>query len=237
MSFPTFIRGDEGDQFKTTDTDGATPIGTRMGFANGDEYRWVNVAGTILAVARLNQGALIASPFGVDENATVAAAAAAVQVTVDAASAPSLDDLKVGVLIDETTSHSYEIEGNADADPTVIDLHSPAGLITDIATGDTLRYYKSPYKDVIITPAAGVLGVICGFTVHIVAADSWGWVKCRGFTPVLVDGTLAIGDVAHASVDDAGAVGTEAAVDQPAGVTYNIGTDTNADGEIYATLS
>ena len=236
MSFPNTIYGSEGQQFGTETHDAGVPIGTKMVFSSGTSYRWANIGATLLVVARLNQGPAIAAPFGTDEAPTVIAAAGATTVTIDATTALALDDLKGGALIDETNGHSYVLSGNTAADPTVVTLESPSGLITDLGVSDLVRFYKSPFKDVVVK-VAGTTSVLAGFTEHIIPAVQWGWVKTRGFTPVLVDGTLIIGDPARASFDDIGAVAAETgAIGQNAGVVYNIGSDTNVDGDIFATI-
>ncbi len=238
MSYPSVIHGSDGDQFTTGTSDFGIPLGTKLLMSGGDEYRWANVGGVILAVSLLNQAEAQASPFAVDEAATVAAALGATTVTVDVASALAVDDLKDGVLVDQTNGHTYTIENNTIADPTVISLKSPAGLITDIATGDVLRFIKSPYKDIIVKPATVATALLVGFTDHIIKLAEFGWIKSRGFTTVLVDASvvLVLAENADSSIDDAGAVGTETVTEPHVGIVYNIGTDTNADGEIYASL-
>ncbi len=67
MSYPTVIYGSDGDQFTTGTKDFGIPLGTKMVFSGGDEYRWANVGGVILAVSLLNQAEAQASPFAVDE--------------------------------------------------------------------------------------------------------------------------------------------------------------------------
>ena len=238
MSYPTVIYGSDGDQFTTGTKDFGIPLGTKMVFSGGDEYRWANVGGVILAVSLLNQAEAQASPFAVDEAPTTAAAAGATSVFVDVASALVVDDLKNGVLIDQTNGHTYALKNNTIADPTLLTLESPAGLITDLATGDIVRFIKSPYKDIIVKPASVATALLVGFTDHIIKLDEFGWIKSRGFTTVLVDASvvLVLAENADNSLDDAGAVGTETVTEQHVGIVYNIGTDTNADGEIYARL-
>ena len=235
MSFPSVIYASEGAEFSTGDSDRNVPIGTRMLYSGGDEYVWANVGGVILAVGRLNQSATQASPFGTDENPTASAAVGANTILVDVASALAVEDLKGGVLIDQTNQHSYTIVSNTVDDPTSIVITGP-GLITDLIAADVVRFIKSPYKDIIIQPGPATATCV-GFTVHIVAANEWGWVKTRGFTTVLVDGTLDLGGNVQASIDDAGGVDVATGQEQEVGVCYNIGSDGNANGEIYANIS
>ncbi len=225
MAFPKAeVQGSFGDQFKE-DSVQEHRLGMRMEHPDGRAYRYCQNVATAVA------GRLYQSPVRVtnhtNENPFAAAAKGATSVTVDVAAAPALNIFRDGFLVDETNGKTYSIAGNTAADPTVLTLNE--ALDTDLATGDVVSMFKSPYRDVIIKTAAvqdaPSIGVACAAYV----ATRFCWFQSYGICAVLAEDSLALGESAVASpVNDAGAVAaktTTSGEDQTVGSVYEIGSD------------
>lgn len=240
MSFPTLVYGDEGLFYGDETTAKRHMLGTVGVAPDGRRYVYCEMGGVVGAAARLYQSEANATSAILAENPTAAAAAAATSVSVDVTSAPTADDFTDGYLVDETNGHVYRVRSNTTADPTVVVLDNDNGLVTDLATGDVVALYKSPYKDVIIHDSPPTAPCV-GWDVQGIAANSFGWLQTFGITAALIDGTVVVGDAVRSSEDDDGAVALfdadEAAVADQGIVGYclEIGADTTV-GTIFARL-
>ena len=72
-----------------------------------------------------------------------------------------------------------------------------------VAGTDKAGLIKSPYKDIIVAPAA-VAGRFVGVTVRDLTAGSYGWVQTAGMSVAKIDGTPAVGTLVGASSNHAG---------------------------------
>jgi hypothetical protein len=94
--------------------------------------------------------------------------------------------------------------GNHDEDLVVATSGSAGGFQTAITAGtDTVGLIKSPYKDIVVAPAA-VAGRFVGVTCADLEADYFGWVQVAGIASVKIDGTPAVGTLVGASSNHAG---------------------------------
>ena len=103
-------------------------------------------------------------------------------------------------------------------------IDEPDGFQTAITAGtDSVGLLKSPYKDIVVAPAA-VAGRFVGVTCADLEADYFGWIQVAGVANVKMDGTPAFGTLVGASSNHAGqllAVGadTTAALARVLGIT------------------
>ncbi len=234
MGTPVIIYGSPRLQFLEHTTQ-RLRLGTKMVFPDGRRFVYVEMGATIGVSGQLYQSEAVTTTWA-NENATVAADRLALSVTVDVdANTPAKDIFKDGFLVDETNGHTYSIAGNTKADPTVLTLNDR--LETDIATGDTLSMFKSPFKDVIVKVAAAATAPVVGVSVQIIAANSYGWLQTYGLCTVLAEGSLLVGDLAVASPVAAGGAVAPAStdLDMNVGNVLEVGTD-GTQATIFLTM-
>jgi hypothetical protein len=214
MAFPTTISGSYGWEKQQTSAQ-RHKLGTEMQFVDGRKFRYVEIGGTAIT-----EGLLVASeaPAGNhDEDlavATTAAGATSVAVTLGGtAAAKNLYAegylfINIPILGTSANPHEmYKIKEHAlvaSAGVLTAKLDEPDGLVTAITNGtETVGLIKSPYKDVVVAPAA-VAGRFVGVTCRSMTADYFGWVQVGGIAAVAMDGTPAFGTLVGASSNHAG---------------------------------
>jgi hypothetical protein len=107
-----------------------------------------------------------------------------------------------------TTPHElYKIKGHAAISSSAtgtFTIDEPDGFQTAIVAGtDSVGLLKSPYKDIVVAPAA-VAGRFVGVTCADLEADYFGWIQVTGLANAKMDGTPAIGTLVGASSNHAG---------------------------------
>jgi len=214
MSFPTTISGSYGWEKQQT-SDQRHKLGTEMQFVDGRKFRYIENGGSAVT-----EGLLVASeaPAGNhDEDlavATTAAGSTTVAVTLGAtAAAKNLYAegylfINVPILGTSANPHEmYKIKSHAAVSSNgalTATLDEPDGLVTAVTNGtETVGLIKSPYKDVVVAPAA-VAGRFVGVTCRSMTADYFGWVQVAGIATVAMDGTPAFGTLVGASSNHAG---------------------------------
>ena len=214
MSFPTTISGSYGWE-KVQTSDQRHKLGTEMSFVDGRKFRYVEVGGSAIT-----EGLLVASeaPAGNhDEDlavATTAAGSTTVAVTLGGtAAAKNLYAegylfINIPILATSANPHEmYKIKEHAAVSSGGVltaTLDEPDGLVTAVTNGtETVGLIKSPYKDIVVAPAA-VAGRFAGVTTMSMTADYFGWVQVAGIATVAMDGTPAFGTLVGASSNHAG---------------------------------
>jgi len=214
MAFPTTISGSYGWE-KVQTSDQRHKLGTEMAFVDGRKFRYVEVGGTAIT-----EGLLVASeaPAGNhDEDlavATTSAGSTTVAVTLGGTAAVknlyAEGYLFINIPILGTSANPHEMykikEHAAVASGGVLTatLDEPDGLVTAVTNGtETVGLIKSPYKDIVVAPAA-VAGRFAGVTTMSMTADYFGWVQVAGIATVAMDGTPAFGTLVGASSNHAG---------------------------------
>ena len=109
---------------------------------------------------------------------------------------------------DDTTPHEmYKIKSHpagAASGTVVFTIDESDGFQTAITAGtDKAGLIKSPYKDIVVAPAA-VAGRFVGVTCADLEANYYGWVQVSGLASVKIDGTAAMGTLVGASSNHAG---------------------------------
>jgi len=211
MAFPKTISGSYGWEKQTTSAQRQV-LGAEMVFADGRKYRYVENGGTAIG-----EGLVVASeaPAGNhDEDLVVATSGSAGGTTIGVtlgATAAAKDLYAEGYLFSNlasTTPHEmYKIKGHpliASSGTGTITIDEPDGFQTAITAGtDAVGLIKSPYKDVVVAPAA-VAGWFVGATTGDLEADYFGWVQVSGLASIKIDGTPAVGTLVGASSNHAG---------------------------------
>ena len=214
MAFPNTISGSYGWEKVQTSAQ-KHKLGTEMVFVDGRKFRYIEVGGTAIT-----EGLLVASeaPAGNhDEDlavATTAAGSTTVAVTLGGtAAAKNLYGegylfINIPILATSANPHEmYKIKShpyNAGSAAVTLTLDEPDGLVTAITNGtETAGVIKSPYKDVVVAPAA-VAGRFVGVTTRSMTADYFGWIQVSGLATVAMDGTPAFGTLVGAISNHAG---------------------------------
>ena len=231
MSFPSIQGGKYGFEKQTHDKKRAT-FGTTMALPDGRIFRYVENGGTAIG-----EGLLVASeaPAGNhDDDLVVATTGAASGTTIGvtlggtAAAKNLYQEGYIRPNLAATTPHEmYKIKSHpaiGSGGTGTITIDESDGFQTAITAGtDTVGLLKSPYKDIVVAPAA-VAGRFVGVTCAAIEADYFGWIQVAGLANVKMDGTPAFGTLVGASSNHAGqllAVGadTTAAVARVHGIT------------------
>ena len=231
MSFGAIQSGKYGFEKQTHSKQRAT-LGATMALPDGRVYRYVANGGTAIG-----EGLVVASeaPAGNhDDDLTVAVTGAVGGKTISitlGATAAAKNLYAEGFIrpnLAATTPHEmYKIHSHpavASTGTGVFTIDEPDGFQTAITAGtDTVGLIKSPYKDIVVAPAA-VAGRFVGVTCADLEADYFGWIQVAGIANVKIDGTPAFGTLVGASSNHAGqllAVGadTTAAVARIHGIT------------------
>ena len=211
MSFSP-IQGDRYGFEKITTSDQRQVLGAEMAFPDGRKFRYVANGGTAIG-----EGLVVASeaPAGNhDEDLVITTSPSvgdtAISITLGGTAAAK-DLYAEGYLffnLASTTPHEmYKIKGHAliaSSGTGEITIDEPDGFQTAITAGtDTAGLIKSPYKDIVVAPAA-VAGRFVGVTAADLEADYYGWVQVAGMATAKIDGTPAVGTLVGASSNHAG---------------------------------
>ena len=211
MSFNPVQGGRYGFE-KITTSDQRQVLGAEMAFPDGRKFRYVNNGGTAIG-----EGLAVASeaPAGNhDEDLVITTSPAVGATTIGitlGATAAAKDLYAEGYLffnLASTTPHEmYKIKGHAliaSSGTGTFTIDEPDGFQTAITAGtDTAGLIKSPYKDIVVAPAA-VAGRFVGVTAADLEADYYGWVQVAGLATAKIDGTPAVGTLVGASSNHAG---------------------------------
>jgi hypothetical protein len=211
MSFSAIQSGRYGFEKQTTSAKKQI-YGATMSLPDGRVFRYVENGGTAIA-----EGLVVASeaPAGNhDEDLVVATSGSAGGTTIGVTvggTAAAKNLYAEGYLFSNlagTTPHEmYKIKSHpliASSGSGTITIDEPDGFQTAITAGtDTVGLIKSPYKDIVVAPAA-VAGRFVGVTCADLEADYFGWVQVSGMASVKIDGTPAVGTLVGASSNHAG---------------------------------
>tara|TARA_R100000306_G_scaffold47259_1_gene45058 strand:- start:1905 stop:2645 length:741 start_codon:yes stop_codon:yes gene_type:complete len=231
MSFSSIQSGRYGFEKQTTSAKRQV-YGATMALPDGRVFRYVENGGTAIG-----EGLLMASeaPAGNHDDDLVVATSSSVGgftigVTLGGTAAAKnlYAEGYIRPNLAATTPHEmYKIKSHAaigSSGTGTITIDEPNGFQTAITAGtDTVGLIKSPYKDVVVAPAA-VAGRFVGVTCADLEADYFGWIQVSGVANVKIDGTPAFGTLVGASSNHAGqllAVGadTTTAVARVHGIT------------------
>lgn len=215
MAFPNTISGSYGWEKKQTSAQ-RHPLGTEMIFQDGRKYRYVENGGS-----GISEGLVVASeaPAGNhDEDLTITTSPSAGDTTIGVtlgatAAAKNLYAegflfINLPILATSANPHEmYKIKSHAlvaSAGTGTFTIDEEDGFATAITAGtETAGLIKSPYKDIVVAPAA-VAGRFVGVTTRSLTADYFGWIQVAGMATVAMDGTPAVGTLVGASSNHAG---------------------------------
>jgi hypothetical protein len=215
MSFPTVIPGKYGWEKVQTSVQ-RHRLGTEMVFMDGRKFRYAENGGSAIS-----EGLLVAAeaPTGNhDEDLVITTSPSAGDTTIGitlgatAAAANLYAEgflfFNIPILATSANPHEwYKIKSHAviaSAGTGTFTIDEEDGFTTAITAGtETAGLIKSPYKDVVVAPAA-IAGRFVGVTTRSMTADYFGWLQVAGLAVVAIDGTPAIGTVVGASSNHAG---------------------------------
>ena len=208
MSFGAIQSGRYGFEKQTTSSKKQV-YGATMALPDGRVFRYVENGGTAIG-----DGLLVASPAPSgdhDEDLTITTSPAVGDTTIGITFAGSTDGAVKNLYAegyvffneDDTTPHEmYKIKSHplgAASGTVVFTIDEPDGFQTAITAGtDKAGLIKSPYKDIVVAPAA-VAGRFVGVTCADLEADYFGWVQVAGLASVKIDGAPAVGTLVGAS--------------------------------------
>lgn len=132
-------------------------------------------------------------------------------VTTDDLAANALADGYIYINDDTGEGYMYRIKSHpaiTGGTSGVITLFDP--IVVAPGASATATVLHNSLRNVIVHPSPNTAPVQ-GVTVSAVAADSYCWLAVRGPTPVLIDGTVVIGEVVVPSSNTDGAVMASAA--------------------------
>ena len=223
MSFGAIQSGRYGFE-KQTHSSKRAVYGATMALPDGRVFRYVENGGTAIG-----EGLVVAAeaPAGNHDDDLVVATSSTVggfTIGITLGGTAAAKDLYAEGYIRPnlaaTTPHEmYKIKGHAaigSSGTGTFTIDEPDGFQTAIPAGtDSVGLIKSPYKDVVVAPAA-VAGRFVGVTCADLEADYFGWIQVSGIANVKMDGTPAIGTLVGASSNHAGQLLAVAADTTPA---------------------
>ncbi len=191
----------------TSDTNQETSLGDTIVLADGRRFNY-GLAGA----SNISRGKLQTAPApkANHHNMTTAAAAIGVtQVTVTlGATAAVADEYDEGFLVVSVTpgqGQSYKVKFNpaaASSATCAVDLFDPINVALSTASKTNLvhNHMRKVVESTTQTTRA------CGVPLISLTAANYGWMQRTGVTPVLADGTIALGSLIGVSGSVAGAV-------------------------------
>ena len=211
MSFGAIQSGRYGFEKQTTSKKRQV-YGATMALADGRIFRYVENGGTAIG-----EGLVVVSeaPAGNHDDDLVVATSSSVggfTIGVTLGGTEAAKDLYAeGYLrpnLAATTPHElYKIKGHAAISSSAtgtFTIDEPDGFQTAVTAGtDSVGLLKSPYKDIVVAPAA-VAGRFVGVTCADLEADYFGWIQVAGLANAKMDGTPAFGTLVGASSNHAG---------------------------------
>ena len=246
MSFPWTVAmnaGEEKDRY-TEDSRPQIFPGSYGQTPDGRMFRFVKCGGVAIGAGKL---VAIEAAVADHDFRSVASAASAndtsVTITVGGSTEFTVDEYADGYLnIENDTASSgaattvgegylYKIKSHpaaATSASLVVTLAPGHHLRAPLTTTTTVGFVRNPGRDVVIHPSIPLSPVI-GVTQRALEVNtsssnySWGWVCVKGYTSVLADGTLIIGQGVRPSEDDDGAVAHQDYSESAASDTGTVG--------------
>ena len=215
MSFPNTIAGKYGWEKEET-SDQRHPLGTTMTFKDGRRFKYSHNGGSAIT-----EGLLCTAPVPTghhDEDLVVATGASAGDTTISitlegTAAAENLYAegylfINAPILATSASPHEfYKIKSHpliGSSGTGVITIDEEDGFHTAVTAGtETVGLIMSPYKDIVVAPAA-IAGKFVGLTVNHFTANYYGWIQTAGLAVAAMDGNTAVGTVVGASSNHPG---------------------------------
>lgn len=212
MGTPRVVQGDERLAYTAGSTaEVVAPLGTKLVIEDGRCFRMTQCdTSTAIVNARLVASPGPSANFR-DEAVGIIAAGARVLTAVGATTGGAVADLFRGgyMTVQEIAQldpiHRIKTNGPIDNSSDIGTITLESDLQDAIATGESITYIPSPYRQIVISPTAP-LGLVLGVSVRAMAVDVYGWIATQGPARVLEDGVLVVGGGAQASDNVAGSV-------------------------------
>jgi hypothetical protein len=215
MAFPTVVSGKYGWE-KVQTSEQRHRLGTEMVFIDGRKFRYVENGGSAISEGLLVAAEAPAANHDEDLVITTSPSVGDTTISITLGGTAAAKNLyaegflffNLPILATSATPHEwYKIKSHpavSSSGTGVFTIDEEDGFATAITAGtETAGLIKSPYKDVVVAPAA-IAGRFVGVTTRSMTADYFGWVQVAGLAVVAIDGTPAIGTVVGASSNHAG---------------------------------
>ena len=203
MAFPNVIAGKYGWEKQQTSSQ-RHKLGTEMQFVDGRKFRYVEVGGSAITEGLLVASEAVAGNHDEDLVITTSPSAGDTTISITLGGTAAAKNLyaegylflNVPILGTSANPHEmYKIKSHAAVSSSgtgTFTIDEEDGFATAITAGtETAGLIKSPYKDVIVAPAA-VAGRFVGVTTRSMTADYYGWIQTRGISVAKIDGTPAL---------------------------------------------
>ncbi len=226
------VAGTPGDQFNSSTDKRGHPLGSRMVFGDGRQFRYAENAAVLLDAGAVIQASAPIANHVLQTPAAAAVGDGEVAVTLGATAA-TVDQYKDGYLhipVGTAQGTTYTVKAHAavaSAGVFTVPLHEPVQAAIP-ATANSVSLVANQYKGVIESPITTITAPLVGVAQHAIPASEFGWLQTVGPCSVITKGTLIIGHNAALLVTLAGAVGPAAAdTSVVVGRVLNVGTTTN----------
>lgn len=194
-------------------------LGAIIEFPDGRVFRFGQAGAVALAHGKLHQSALpIADHTNVAVSANAAIGALQVSATLGATAAAK-DLYKDGfLLVNDATGegYAYRIKGHAAADASgviTVQLYEDSPVkVALVASTSEVTLVHNRFKNCLIHPSPPT-AQLAGVAIADIAIGAYGWFQTKGPAPVLVQGTVVIGDLCVPSATVDGAVMPSAALE------------------------
>ncbi len=212
MGTPRIVQGDERLAYTAGSTaEVVAPLGTKLVVEDGRTFRMAQCdTSTALVNANVVTSPAPSANFR-DEAVGIIAAGARVLTAVGSTTGGIVDNALRGGYLTVTEAAQLDPIHRIKTNTAIIHT-SDRGKITlesdlqdAIATGETITYIPSPWRQIIIAPTQPA-ALILGVTVRAMAVDVYGWIATSGPARVLEDGVLVVGGGAQCSDNVAGSV-------------------------------
>ncbi len=196
MSFPNIVHGSEGDLFHNSANEDV-PVGTLMITEDGRKFRFTEMFTSAAAVGSLYQTEVHLVDQSAEAIATLAAGVVTLTDVGSTTSAVVLDELINGYIYTDNavTLPMMRIKSN-----TAIGIGGTGTVElwiktpTAIAAGNTVSYFKNPWRDVIIHPSPETAALV-GIPKVAISANQFGWLQTAGPCSALYGSATAIAGI------------------------------------------
>lgn len=226
------VAGTPGDQFNSSADQRGHPLGGRMVFGDGRQFRYVENAAVLLVAGDVIQSSAAVADHVLQTPSAAAAVGDGELAVTLGSTAATVNQYKDGYLhipIGAAKGGLYTVKAHPAVDSAgvfTIPFHEDVQVAIP-TTANSVSLIANQYKGVIQSPTT-LTGGIVGVAPFAIPVSEFGWLQTNGPCSVTTKGTLIRGHNASILVTQAGSVGPAAAdTSFSIGNVLNIGSDGN----------